>query len=74
MFEFVVCSKKHLEGEWYDNTYQITPTKEQGDVFKYTSRQRYESIGYALYILKEIVDTARKDGIDIIDIQIKKTR
>lgn len=73
MFEFVVCSKKHLEGEWYNNTYQITPTKEQGDVYKYTSRQRYESIDYVFYIVKEIVEDARREGIDIVDIQIKKT-
>ena len=72
MFELIVASKAHLEGTWYGDSYLTSPSKE-GDVFKYKADKRYAELHDALDEVMEIVKDAKRVGINIVDIQIKKT-
>ena len=72
MFELTIASKAHLEGNWYGNNYLTSPTKE-GDVFKYKADKRYVELHDALDEVMEIVRDAKRIGVNIVDVQIKKT-
>ena len=72
MFELIVASKAHLEGTWYGNTW-LTDSTSNGDVFKYKADKRYVELHDALDEVMEIVKDAKRIGVNIDDIQIKKT-
>lgn len=71
MFELIVASKSHLEGRVIRMNHS-TSTKE-GDVFKYKADKRYAELHDALDEVMEIVKGAKRIGVNIVDIQIKKT-
>lgn len=72
MFEFIVSTNKHIDGTWYGCSYTTTRSI-NGDVFKYTSQIRYAELDTLLETVKEIVEEAKHIGVNIVDIQIKKT-
>lgn len=72
MFELIVASKSHLSGTWYGDSYLTGPSKE-GDVFKYRTHKHYVELHDALDKVMEIVSDAKRIGVNIVNVQVKKT-
>lgn len=71
MFEFIVVSKNRIEGTWYG--LHNTNSSVDGSVFTHTSQVPYPKLADVLETVKQIVELAKVQGVDVTDIQIKKT-
>lgn len=71
MFEFIVVSKNRIEGTWYG--LHNTSASVDGSVFTYTSQVPYPNLTDVLETVKQIVELARVQEVDVTDIQIRKT-